>query len=162
MDVADLDELVLMQERGAVAGLSNVFPQDRFPFPRATIRTRWNAELQDPGISAYVATIPGGDIVGFAARAGNEVLHFGTAPETWASGLAGWMHDALISTFPPDVPDLRLRVFVDNGRARRFYEKLGWTATDSRTRTPYPPYAILLEYVFQRSDRGVQRGAPKP
>ena len=150
LDTADLDELVLVQERGAVAGLSNVFPQDRFPFPRAIIRGRWKEELQDPLISAYVATAAGGDIVGFAARRGDWVLHFGTAPETWGTGLASWMHDELVSTFPSGALDLRLSVFVANGRARRFYEKLGWIATEARTRTSFPPYPALMEYVLHR------------
>ena len=101
MEVADLTDLVVMQERGAVAGLSNVFPQETYPFPRVAVRERWKEELQDQTIAAYVATSPDARLMGFAARRGDEVLHFGTALETWGSGLATWMHDALIETYPP-------------------------------------------------------------
>jgi RimJ/RimL family protein N-acetyltransferase len=150
MDVADLPALMVVQEQGAVAGLSEVFPQESHPFPRDTIRERWEAELTDPAITAYVVTGPEQRILGFAARRGDEVLHFGTAPETWGTGLAAWLHDALVATYPPTVPRLRLRVFEGNLRARRFYERLGWRSTGEQSRTPFPPHPVLLEYVLDR------------
>ncbi|MGI9156246.1 MAG: GNAT family N-acetyltransferase [Marmoricola sp.] len=152
MEVVDLPALLVMQERGAVAGLSNVFPQESYPFPRDAVRQRWSEELNNRAIAACVATSADDRLVGFAARCGDEVLHFGTALETWGSGLATWMHDALIATYPPELPQVRLRVFADNGRARRFYEKLGWTATGAESRTSFPPNPTLLEYVLDRSD----------
>ena len=44
MERADLPDLLELQERGAVAGLSRVFPQDRYPFPRAAkpARRSWS------------------------------------------------------------------------------------------------------------------------
>ena len=153
MQVDDLPELIALQERGAIAALSNVFPQDEFPFPRDAVRDRWAEELEDPSIAAYVATAPDGRLVGFAARREDEVLHFGTAVETWGSGLAGWMHDGLLATYPPDLRRVRLRVFAGNRRARRFYEQRGWTATGAETRTSFPPHPTLLEYVLDRPGR---------
>jgi RimJ/RimL family protein N-acetyltransferase len=44
------------------------------------------------------------------------------------------------------VPTLTLRVFEDNARARRFYEKNGWYATGAISRSTFPPYARLLQY----------------
>jgi RimJ/RimL family protein N-acetyltransferase len=158
MEVADLPELMALQERGAVAGLSNVFPQDEYPFPRDAVRDRWQEELQDPAISAYVATGPDGRLVGFAARREDEILHFGTALETWGSGLAGWMYHALLATYPPDLPRVRLYVFAGNHRARRFYEKRGWTATGAERHTTFPPHPTLLEYVLDRPKSRSPRG----
>jgi RimJ/RimL family protein N-acetyltransferase len=89
--------------------------------------------------------------VGFAARRDDEVLHFGTALDTWGSGLATWMHDALLATYPPDVSRIRLRVFARNDRGRRFYEKLGWSPTGAESRTSFPPHPLLLEYVLDRT-----------
>lgn len=152
MEFADLSDLEVLQERGAVAGLSNVFPQETYPFPGEAVRERWEDEMDDPAIAAYVATASDERLVGFAARRGNEVLHFGTALEMWGSGLATWMHDALITTYPPDVSQVRLRVFAGNRRARRFYERLGWRATGAESRTSFPPHPTLLEYVFDRAD----------
>jgi RimJ/RimL family protein N-acetyltransferase len=150
LESAHLAELLVVQERGAVAGLSTVFPQDRYPFPREVVRERWEHELEDPAVAAYVATAPDERLVGFAARRADEILHFGTALETWGSGLATWLHDALIATYPPDVLKVRLRVFAGNGRARRFYEKLGWEATGAESRTSFPPHPPLLEYRLDR------------
>ena len=154
MEAADLPDLVVLQERGAVAGLADVFPQETHPFPRKAIRERWERELENPAIAAYVATSSSSRLVGFAARRDDEVLHFGTALETWGSGLATWMHDALLATFPPDVSRLRLRVFAGNGRGRRLYEKLGWSPTGAESRTSFPPHPALLEYRLDRDRQG--------
>ena len=146
MDAADLPELLDGQRRDAVLGLADVFDQALHPFPLDEIRRRWEAELQDPSIAAYVVTGVQGAVLGFAARRGDELLHFGTTPETWGSGLATWLHDALLRTYPPEVRRLRLWVFAGNGRARRLYERLGWTATGGQRPTSYPPHPRLLEY----------------
>jgi hypothetical protein len=97
---ADLPDLLVVQERAAVVGLRDVFPQDAHPFPRETILERWKRELADPSIAAHVSTNELGAITGFAARRHDELLHFGTALETWGTGLAVELHDSLIGTFP--------------------------------------------------------------
>jgi RimJ/RimL family protein N-acetyltransferase len=148
MLASDLDGLLPLQERGAVAGLGDVFPQDEHPFPRDALRERWARELEDDGIAAYVACDPAGHLVGFAARRGDELLHFGTALDTWGSGLAPWLHDRLLATYPPDVVRLRLRVFAGNGRARRFYERLGWRPTGRESRSTFAPRPVLVEYAL--------------
>jgi RimJ/RimL family protein N-acetyltransferase len=152
MLLTDLSELLVLQKQGAVVGLAEVFPQDTQPFPTDSIRERWQDELVDPSIAAYVATGAHGRLLGFAARRTDELLHFGTAVETWGSGLATGLHDALVETFPPEVARLRLSVFANNGRARAFYEKLGWRPTGRQSRTSYPPHPVLLEYVLDRTD----------
>lgn len=158
MEPADLPELVEVQERGAVLGLADVFPQAEHPFPAHEIRDRWQRELDDPAVTAYVAVGAGGRIGGFAARRDGELLHFGTAPETWGTGLAAWLHDAVVATWPPGVHRLRLEVFAGNRRARRFYERRGWTATGAESRTSYPPHPTLLEYVLDRAARSPGQG----
>lgn len=150
MTSADLPGLLDGQHRGAVLGLADVFDQIQHPFPLDEIRDRWLAELQDRSIAAYVVTGVDGQVLGFAARRDDELLHFGTAPETWGSGLATWLHDALLATFPPEVRRVRLWVFAGNGRGRRLYEKLGWTTTGGERHTSYPPHPLLLEYERHR------------
>jgi RimJ/RimL family protein N-acetyltransferase len=148
----DLEALVAVQEQGAVAGLGHIFPQDQHPFPRATVLQRWASELADAGTEVYVCTDDEGRITGFAATRDGELLHFGTALHTWGSGLATELHDALLASFPHTVTCCRLRVFAENRRARRFYEKLGWTPTGEVTRSTFPPYAELIEYTRSRMD----------
>ena len=151
MAPTDLPDLVVVQEQGAVAGLANVFPQESHPFPRGDVMSRWREELGDPQIAAFVAVDPRGRLRGFAACRADELLHFGTAVETWGSGLASWLHDELVATYPPELACLRLRVFEENRRARRFYEKLGWTSTGRESRSTFAPHPVLVEYVFDRS-----------
>ena len=149
----DLDAMLEIQQQGAFAGLANIFPQDQYPFPRSTIRQRWVAELDDPATYVYVCVE--GEIVGFAATRGNELLHFGTAVGTWGSGIGEQFHDVLLGeltrTAPAACRSFRLSVFEANTRARRFYERLGWRATERHTRSTFAPYAVLVEYRRPRS-----------
>jgi RimJ/RimL family protein N-acetyltransferase len=143
---ADLDELVCVQEEASVVALAHVFPQASHPFPRATILERWRTELHDPDVAVYVSTDDVGHIRGFAARRHEELLHFGTAVCAWGTGLAGDLHAALVDTYPHDVDRIWLRVFEDNHRARRFWEKQGWRPNGRTSRSSFAPHPILVEY----------------
>jgi RimJ/RimL family protein N-acetyltransferase len=146
----DIDALLDVQEAGAIAGLTHIFPQHAYPFPRAAVRRRWTEELDDPATHVYISVDDGGALTGFAATRGNELLHFGTAPHTWGTGTAQQLHAALLDELARTAPEgsdhLRLRVFEANSRARRFYAKLGWSQTGQRTRSSFAPYPVLVEY----------------
>ena len=83
----DLPAVVAIQEPASVAGLPDVFPHERYPFPRDEIAARWQDEVADPDIECFVVE-EDGRVAGFAALQGGEVLHFGTALDMWGSGLA--------------------------------------------------------------------------
>lgn len=146
MTIADVPAVLGVQEPGAARGLADVFPQDSYPFPRDAIARRWQTELADPEIDSVV--IQRHDVVvGFAAIRGDELLHFGVAVELWGSGLAQLAHDAVLDRMHArGVVRAWLRVFTENGRGRRFYEKLGWTQTGERTYSTLAPYPELLHY----------------
>ncbi|WP_144124094.1 GNAT family N-acetyltransferase [Catellatospora sichuanensis] len=142
----DLDDLLDVQQEGAQRALAHIFPQDTHPFPRDLIFARWVAEIADPGIEVYVIEREG-RVSGFAATRGDELLHFGTAADTWGTGLAAAAHDDILKRLSAaGVTLARLRVFEENHRAIRFYEKLGWQRTPARTRTSFPPYPVLVGY----------------
>ena len=146
--LADLPALVDVQHSSALHALTHIFPQDVHPFPRAEIQSRWASEIADPDTGVYVVE-DAFQIVGFAALRGNELLHFGTAVETWGTGLATAVHGQLIDRLAATgAAHARLRVFQDNRRARRFYEKQGWRCTGRLSRTSFPPNPILVEYEF--------------
>jgi RimJ/RimL family protein N-acetyltransferase len=146
MTTADVSDVLDVQEPGAVLGLSGVFPQDAYPFPRDDVAQRWLQEIPAPGIDCYVVLLEGA-VVGFAAIRGDEFLHFGTAVEHWGTGIAQTAHDAVLDRMRSrGVQWAWLRVFTGNGRGRRFYEKLGWHPTGERTQSSYPPHAELLLY----------------
>ena len=154
MTVEDLAELIDLQEAGAVVGMADVFPQDRFPFPREAIIERWRTEIGDPSIDCYVASEQSGRLVGFAATVGRELLHFGTALDTWGNGTAAELLEVVVGQLRTTGEVPMLRVFADNRRARRFYDKHGWSPTGTSSRSGYPPHPVLLEYVL---DDGVAR-----
>jgi GNAT superfamily N-acetyltransferase len=142
----DIPALVEMQETGAVAALAHIFPPDEYPFPRAAIAAGWAAEIADPGVDVFVAS-PRGRIEVFAALRGNELLHFGTALDTWGSGLAGEAHAELIARLVASGHTAAwLRVHERNRRGRRFYETMGWRPSSRVSRDGYPPYPALVHY----------------
>jgi RimJ/RimL family protein N-acetyltransferase len=147
--LADLPALIEVQHAGAVQALTHIFPQDAYPFPRAAIQARWAMEIADPAVKVYVIEHVGGRLGGFAAVRDNELLHFGTAVETWGSGLATAAHDQVVQRLAATgATCAELRVFEENHRARRFYEKLGWRRTDRISRTSFPPHPVLVAYEF--------------
>ena len=142
----DLDVLLEVQRAGAVAGLGHIFPQDTNPFPSEQIRARWAEELDDPAVDCFAVLLEG-DLAGFAATRGAELLHFGTALESWGTGLADRAHTELIEHLRLlGHPRAWLRVFDENYRAVRFYERRGWRATLQTTRTSFAPYPVLRRY----------------
>jgi GNAT superfamily N-acetyltransferase len=144
--VEDVPGLVAVQEAGAVAGLANIFPQDEYPFPRDAIAAEWLAEITSSRVEVFVVS-GRGRIEGFAALRADELLHFGTALGTWGSGLAARVHAELVSLWAAaGLSSAWLRVFDDNHRARRFYEKMGWRPTSVTSRGNYPPYPRLIRY----------------
>ena len=153
MRAADVDAVLDIQEPGAVAGLAQVFPQDRHPFPRSAIAERWLAEIASSDVECFVVLeddVP----AGFAAVRGNELLHFGIALERWGSGTARRAHDVLLDRLRSSGHRrARLQVFTDNGRGRRFYERCGWRESGERSRSTFPPFPELLRYERDLTDR---------
>lgn len=142
----DLDALLPLQEEGAVAALGHIFPQETHPFPAAEVRSRWLHELADPGIRSFAA-VEDGVLVGFAAVRGSELFHLGTARATWGSGLAARLHDEVVAAIAADGHATAwLRVFEENCRAIRFYERRGWVATDEVSWSLFPPHPVLRRF----------------
>ena len=153
MRVADVPAVLAVQEPAAVAGLSDVFPQDRYPFPREEIAARWRAEIADPAVTCFVIEHEG-RVAGFAAARGDEVLHFGTALASWGSGLATTAHDELVERMRASgVVRPRLFVYAGNARGRRFWEKHGWVPRGEALRGSFPPHADLLGYEWHAARR---------
>jgi len=146
----DLQAIIELQHVGAIAGLADVFPQDLFPFPREAIVDRWRAEISNPAIETYVAVSDDGRLVGFAATTGSELLHFGTAIDTWGDGTATELHDVVVGSMRCGDAQPTLFVFAANRRGRRFYDKHGWQATGATRTGNFPPYPLLLEYTLPR------------
>lgn len=152
MTTDDLDELLCIQCEGAVAALGHIFPQGTHPFPTESIRARWIEEIASPDTDCFIVVGSSGEIAGFAATRADEFLHFGIAMHLWGSGLANTAHDDVLDHLSSQGRHRAwLRVFEHNGRARRFYERHGWTATEERSTTPFAPHPELIKYVIDLS-----------
>ena len=129
-----------------MAALAHIFPQETHPFPRAAVRRRWVYELADPAIRSFAAE-EGGVLVGFAAVRGSELFHLATARSSWGSGLAGRVHDEVVAEIAAAGHGVAwLRVFEENRRAIRFYEKRGWVATDEVSWSLFAPHPALRRF----------------
>ncbi len=147
MTPADLDALMIVQRTGAEVALGHIFPQEQFPFPVAVVRRRWEEEIASPDVDCFVVLDERAAVAGFAAVRGDEFLHFGTAPQSWGSGLAGRAHDEVLALWVArGFRRARLRVFEANVRGRRFYERRGWRPTGGRSVTTFPPHPVLIAY----------------
>lgn len=64
-----------------------------------------------------------------------ELYGFSVHPDSWGTGVANELHDAAVDELRArNLAPLKLWVFEENGRARRFYERHGWVA-DGVTRS---------------------------
>lgn len=139
----DLDPLVALQREGAVKGLDHLFPQDSHPFPTDDIRAQWASEIEDRQIDCFAA-VREDELVGFAATKGNELLHFGTAVDTWGTGVAGELHDLIVEHLRgKGFTTGWLKVLQGNDRAIAFYARRGWRDTGMVGSSEFPPYPAL-------------------
>lgn len=143
----DLDDVLLLQREASVAALGHIFPQAEHPFPTDEVRKRWGVEIDSSEVDCFVVLGPQGEAAGFAATRDHELLHFGTAIRTWGSGLAARAHDEILEHLRSEgFAEGWLRVFEENHRARRFYERRAWLETGERTRTSFAPHPVLVHY----------------
>jgi RimJ/RimL family protein N-acetyltransferase len=144
----DLTELVVLQEAGGITALGHIFPQETNPFPREQVTERWRAEIADPDIDALAVEVDG-RLQGFVALRGDELLHFGTAVDTWGTGLAEDAHDLAVDRLARrGARAARLWAFRENERAVRLYERLGWRPTGETRPTTFPPNPTLVAYTL--------------
>ena len=144
----DLDEVVFLQREASVVALGHIFLQEAHPFPSDEVRERWRDEIESDEVDCFVVVGRDAEVAGFAATRGNELLHFGTELNIWGSGLADEAHDELLGHLrAKGFAEGWLRVFEENRRARRFYERRAWLATGEWTRSSFAPHPVLLHYV---------------
>ena len=143
----DLNALRDLERDANLAALGHVFPPDRYPFPDDDVLARWALVLQDPDVCVLVRDAADGGIDLFAAYDRTSLRHLAVRPDVWGSGLASRAIEAALHAM-----DLRgstvaeLWCLVDNQRARRLYEYLGWRPTDDRRPAPWPPHPTEMRY----------------
>ena len=97
--------------------------------------------------------LDGDEVVGFAstgpareADAVSELYAIYLLPSAWGTGLATPLAEAALA----DLADVVVWVLEDNPRARRFYERLGFTS-DGTTREETFGSAVVKELRYRRT-----------
>lgn len=143
--MADVETCLEVQRRSAVVGYAAIFPQDQYPFPVEVVRAEWVQRL-GAGVAVTLSIVEG-EAVGMASVRPPRLETLFVLPEQWGSGIARALHDHALRQIQASGAEYsELDVMSDNARARRFYEKLGWSADGRVEVSPFPPYPKLLGY----------------
>jgi len=140
--VLDAPELAAIHARSWQAAYLDLLPQDVFAqLDLSNTPERWERALRAaewPKAGVMVA-VPGPEMVGFARFAPTrdegedtalvaEIRQIYIAPEVWGKGLGKrLMSTALARLAASGYSQATLWVLDTNSRARRFYERCGWT-----------------------------------
>ena len=142
----EAEVLFEIQKAASLAGLGHIFPPDRFPYPNDAVRELWQEVVARLNHQAYVA-VTDGKAVGVAAIEGDWLNGFYVRPEQWGSDVAPALHDAVVDAIrTAGCARAHLWVLEANARARRFYERLGWSENGTTRVVPYPPNPIDVGY----------------
>ena len=139
--VADAEPLTDLERDANLAALAHVFPPERFPFPWAAVRDRWDATLADPGVTVDVVHGREG-LLAFVAYDAETLRHLAVHPDHWGTGLA---RAGLRRASSAGVR--RLWCLARNERALGVYRRLGWRETGGTRTAEWPPHPTEVEMV---------------
>jgi tRNA dimethylallyltransferase len=142
----DAEGAFQVQRAASLAALGHIYPPDRYAFPDAAVRERWEEAVTDASGDVLVAE-RGNRIVGVAAAKQGWLDGLYVLPDEWGNGVAGLLHDAALERLAAaGASSARLWVLEDNTRARRFYERRGWRQDGSERIVPFPPHPLDVGY----------------
>jgi GNAT superfamily N-acetyltransferase len=144
----DLSALRDLERVASLAGLAHVFPPERYPFPDDAVLARWALVLREPGVVVLVQDAEGGSGIDvLAAYDDRSLRHLAVRPDQWGRGLASRaVGEVLAAWARRGTTDADLWCLVENRRARRLYEHLGWRPTTDRQPAPWPPHPDEMRY----------------
>jgi RimJ/RimL family protein N-acetyltransferase len=123
-----------IQREASLAGLAHVYLDE--PFPDDAIRARWQSF---PG--TVLVAERDGSVVGVAGIEGAWLQGFYVVPAHWGSGVADELLAAAVERGAR-----RLWCLEENRRARRFYERNGWTLNGETRVVEFPPNPLDVGY----------------
>ena len=140
--------LAAIQAEASLAALADIFPPELYPFPHDAVLERWREALADAETRVLVAEAAGAP-VGMAAIRPGWLDGLYVLPARWGTGAAGLLHDHVLAVHGPGA--LRLWVLERNVRARRFYERRGWSENGETRVVPFPPHPLDVGYGITRT-----------
>ena len=137
----------------ALAAYADMFPADAPKPAPATLAKRWTTTLTDGSTAVFVAE-SGDDIIGVVALASDPDVPSGVLftkfyiePQRWGGGIGSLLHDHAIN-WARRRGDLAVNLWVleANHRARRMYERRGWSLVPGRTLVNEPTPVVEVLY----------------
>lgn len=144
----DAAVLVGIQAAASIAAFTRIFPPDRYPFPVAAVRERWDTELAGGPAEVYIAEEQRTPVGLVAVKPGwLEALY--VLPSHWGAGIAARLHrHALDRLEVQGARTAKLWVLEHNDRARAFYERQGWRPNGETRVVPFPPEPLDVGYTL--------------
>jgi GNAT superfamily N-acetyltransferase len=109
------------------------FPADSPPPTAGELVPLWETRLADPTATVLLATAAGRPVGSVLAHAdatfpGGELAALHVLPSSWGQGVGSRLHDAALARLAESGHETAwLWVISANDRARRMYERRGWT-----------------------------------
>jgi GNAT superfamily N-acetyltransferase len=146
----EAERLFELYRRTALVAYAHVFPPERYPFPDEAVRASWRDLVAGHGRDHEVAVAEeDGALVGAVVAAPGTLEHLFVVPERWGAGVADALHDAALAVSREAGADrCRLEVLEENRRARRFYERRGWSPDGRRRTGEHPPHPAVVGYAL--------------
>jgi GNAT superfamily N-acetyltransferase len=145
----EAEALAAIQRDASLAANAHIFPPDLYPFPTAEIVERWRDSLADNAVTVLVHE-EAGSTVGVAGSRAEWLDGLYVLPEWWSRGVGRSLQDeVLVRQRAAGVQRCHLWVLERNDRARRFYERLGWTENGDTRVVPFPPHPVDVGYSIE-------------
>jgi len=153
----DLTALRDLEREANLAALDHVFPPERHPFPDDDVLARWALVLDEPGVTVLVRDAPelgAGAVDVLAAHDDRQLRHLAVHPSRWGQGLATLAVETVLAAMRRRGASVaELWCLVENHRARRLYDRLGWRPTTDRQPAPWPPHPTEMRYTRDLTPR---------
>jgi GNAT superfamily N-acetyltransferase len=141
----DADACVAVQRASSVVGYAHIFDQSEYPFPDDAVRQEWVDRLAGPTV-VTIASVDGAP-VGVVGARNDRLESLFVVPEHWGGQVASILHDEALALIAATGAEAAvLDVLADNLRARRFYERRGWTQVRDAWPSPWPPHPLIVGY----------------
>ena len=143
------EALAAIQRDASLAANAHIFPPDLYPFPTAEIVERWRDSLADNAVTVLVHE-EAGSTVGVAGSRAEWLDGLYVLPKWWSRGVGRSLHDEVLERQrAAGVQRCHRWVLERNDRARRFYERLGWTENGDTRVVPFPPHPVDVGYSIE-------------
>jgi GNAT superfamily N-acetyltransferase len=136
----DAAGIARVQERGWQRAYRHVFPVEELDRGGFTPPARWRERIERPpaGWATFVAERDG-IVIGFASvgpsrdeRGIGELYAIYVDPDDWSTGIGRALIECAEQQLCGEYDEVTLWVLEDNPRARRFYERAGWSLDGGR------------------------------